>query len=624
MSLYTVLFDLQRTDEFEKNIKPLLIQTDCHFVAYQKNMMPVLGEGSKVLIWLGDEDLYDILPHASQQQWHIGFIPHPEMNRAIRTFFIPEKIETAINDILSVEAPVNVDLMYCNDLLVLGSVVLGNHLTLNSNMQAGENIWFKFKNLAELIYKFRKTRLFPFTLTTAKDVVINTAAMSISVVYRPGNTTLTKRIMSGLDKEDTRLNTIIIAPRSISELVRFLLGSIFFLKKKSNFIPRYMGYINTESITISGGETLSYSVDGQPFNSETVHVFTEDNALKVLSSQFPEKSTEPPQKEPLKVSGLPKGHAVTELTTQTLPWIHHTDLDEVKDTFVTLKENSRISETYLVLMVLSTLLATVGLFANSAPVIIGAMILAPLMSPIISLSMGVLRQNTELVSVSSKTLLVGIMLALLFGTLLTWLIPLHTINHEIDARLSPTILDLVVAIISGIAGAYGSARSEIAKSLAGVAIAVALVPPLAVSGIGIGWLDWSVFSGAFLLFLTNLIGIVLAGAVTFLVMGYSPFHLAKRGMLLAVVFVVVISVPLTFSFSSMVEEQRIIYTLEGWETENIKVQDVKIRSVNPHYISVKLLSSSPLERDQVDAVKLEMERILGHDIRLEATMAVLR
>jgi len=624
MSLYTVLFDLQRTDEFEQNIKPLLTQSDCHYVAYKKDMLPVLGKNSKVLIWLGDDSLYDILPFASQQQWHIGFIPHPEMNRATRSFFIPEKIELAINDILLVETPVDVDLMYCNDSLVLGSVILGNHVTLNTKTQSGDNIWSKLRNLADLIHKFRKNRLFPFTLKTAKDVIVNTAAMSISIVYRPGNTSLTKRLMSNFDKEDTRLNTIILAPRSISELVRFLLGSIFFLKQNSNFIPRYMGYINTESITINGGESLSYSVDGQPFNSETVHVFTEDNALKVLSSQFPEKLAEPTQKEPMKVSGLPKGQAVNELINQPLPWIHHTDLDEVKDTFVTLKENSRISESYLVLMVLSTLLATVGLFANSAPVIIGAMILAPLMSPIISLSMGVLRQNTELVSVSSKTLLVGIMLALLFGTLLTLLIPLHTINPQIDARLSPTILDLVVAIISGIAGAYGSARSEIAKSLAGVAIAVALVPPLAVSGIGIGWLDWSVFSGAFLLFLTNLIGIVLAAAMTFLVMGFSPFHLAKRGVLLATIFVVVVSVPLTFSFSSMVEEQRIIYTLEGWETKNVKIQDVKIRSVNPHYISVKLLSSSPLERNQVDAVKLEMERILGHDIQLEATMAVLR
>lgn len=278
-------------------------------------------------------------------------------------------------------------------------------------------------------------------------------------------------------------------------------------------------------------------------------------------------------------------------------------------------------------MVLSTLLATLGLFANSAPVIIGAMILAPLMSPIISLAMGVLRQETDMMIHSAKTLAAGILLALSCGTILTFLLPLHVMNHEISARLSPTILDLGVAIISGVAGAYANARSEVAKSMAGVAIAVALVPPLAVSGVGIGWHDFDVFYGASLLFVTNLIGIVLAAAVTFLLMGYSPFHLAKKGMAWSLSFVILISIPLVISFHQMVTEQSMVYALEGWEVDGVEIRNVKVstgKQGEPDFVAATLVSQKSLGNKDIDHIKQRIEQKLDHPILLEATLAVQR
>jgi uncharacterized hydrophobic protein (TIGR00271 family) len=420
------------------------------------------------------------------------------------------------------------------------------------------------------------------------------------------------------------LNVIILAPRSIAEVVRFLLTRIFPNKPSSGPLSDYLGHLKTEQLTITGSEEIDYSIDGKQFCAEQVQISIVANTLGVLSSHLPEKLSNQDQKESIRVTGLPKGEAVNELINRPLPWIHHTHQDEVKETFITLKDNARTSEAYVVLMILSTLLATLGLFANSAPVIIGAMILAPLMSPIISLSMGVLRQNSDLVTVSIKTLLIGILLALSFGTLLTMMTPLYSLNSEISARLSPTILDLGVAIIAGIAGAYANARSEVAKSLAGVAIAVALVPPLAVSGIGIGWWDWSVFSGAFLLFITNLVGIILAASATFLVMGYSPLHLATKGIILSLTFVAVVSIPLFLAFTSMVEDQRIVYALEGWVADGVEVKDVNVRAGNPLHVSVKLLSASPLQGQEIDLLKQKIEVLLGKNIRLEATTAVIR
>lgn len=644
MADYTVLYDAEQTEVFDQEVKPLLEGQACAFVAYSEEALIDLSpDTQRVLTWLGDEALYRVLPHASQQQWQVGLIPHPQMNRAYRTFFIPKKAEEAVADILQVASAVKADLMYCNDDLVLGSVMMGNPATMKPASQLDTGWWSKLTHMAVLIFNLRNASLLPYKLETAKQTAVNTAALGITLVYRPSGSDFTKRVVGETEYDEASTNAVILAPRSISEVVHFLLTRVFPKKPASGSLGTYLGHIKSECVTVScPAKKIDYSVDGHYYTAERVEVKVDDGALQVLSSYLPKKlavkegkegatakearetKETKETKESVRIAGLPKGQVVNELVSRPLPWIHHADQEELKETFMTLRENARTSEAYLVLMVLATLLATFGLFANSAPVIIGAMILAPLMAPIISLSMGVLRQNGDLITASAKTLFTGVLLALFFGTLLTLLTPLHTVNHEIAARLSPTILDLGVAIISGIAGAYASARSEVARSLAGVAIAVALVPPLAVSSIGIGWLDWDVFWGAFLLFLANLVGMVLAASATFLFMGYSPFHLAKKGMLLTLAFVGVVSIPLVMAFSKMVEEQSVIYKLEGWQTEVAVVRDVKVRSRDPMYVSATLLADTPLKGEQVDDIKQQMELLLGREIRLEATTAVIR
>lgn len=153
------------------------------------------------------------------------------------------------------------------------------------------------------------------------------------------------------------------------------------------------------------------------------------------------------------------------------------------------------------------------------------------------------------------------LLALGCAAAMAGVIPLHHVTGEIAARLNPNLLDIGVALVSGVAGAYAHAREEAARSLAGVAIAVALVPPLAVSGIGLGWGEWAVFQKSFLLFLTNLFGIVLAGNLTFLLLGFGPFRLAQRGLLTALALVGVVSLPLGVGFSRMIEQNAIVRAL---------------------------------------------------------------
>ncbi len=624
MDVCTVLYDAERLEVFDRDIKPLLETYPCEFVAYSQQNALNLPDGQRVLLWLGDEVLYELLATATTNQWQIGFIPHPEMTKASRNFLVAKKAKEAIANIFEAEQAVDTDLLYCNDQLVLNAVMLGNSDAMKAAARLDEGVWSKLKHLMIMILKVGQVRLQAYQLETQKQHMIRTAALGITVVYRVENSDFTKRLVPEETQDDSNLNGLVLAPRSIFEMIYFLFNRFFTRHRSREHLPSYLGHIKTESLRISADEPIEYRVDGEPFSSREIRVYLKKEALKVWNCNLPEKQVAQSDKEVVRVSGLPKSTAIKALVNRPLPWIHHADLEEVKETFVTLSENAQASQSYLVLMVLSTLLATVGLFANSAPVIIGAMILAPLMAPIISLSMGVLRQNTEFIKVSIKTLVTGVLLAIFFGTLLSLLVPLHTINAEIGARLSPTLLDLGVAIISGIAAAYASARSEVAKSLAGVAIAVALVPPLAVTGIGIGWLDWPVFSGAFLLFITNLMGIVLAAAATFLMMGFSPFYLAKKGLLVLFLLVVMVSVPLVLSYNTMVKEQDIIYTLEGWKVEGVEIREVKVRNGDTLYISAKLIADQPLDTAKMDAVKLKMETLLGKKVQLEAISAVVR
>jgi uncharacterized membrane protein len=234
-----------------------------------------------------------------------------------------------------------------------------------------------------------------------------------------------------------------------------------------------------------------------------------------------------------------------------------------------------------------------------------------------------LRQNERLIKESLLTIGYGLLVGYVFAVLITWLTPLNTPNSEIVARIRPNLLDLGVAAASGVAGAYAHSKKEVAKTLAGVAIAVALVPPLSVSGIGLGWGDWSVFFGALLLLATNLAGMVLAAALTFLFLGFSPFRLARKGLLISLFFVALISAPLGFGFSRMVKENKIIQRLSGVEIAQGKLRDVRIIQMQPMRISLTIVSEKPLDYTELSVVKNEIQKIVGEEFELELSVGIM-
>ncbi|HCH44813.1 MAG TPA: TIGR00341 family protein, partial [Algoriphagus sp.] len=403
-------------------------------------------------------------------------------------------------------------------------------------------------------------------------------------------------------------------------IIRFGLQNLFF-PIKGSAIPDFLSYISTEKMTIESEEEFTFASDGQENKSQKLELGISKNKVRIFSDFDSSKEKEEKKKE-LNVSSLPMGKLRTELTKGYLPWVRHATSEEFKELFTLLKKNSQTSSTYLVLMALSTMIATFGLFGNSGPVVIGAMILAPLMGPIISLAMGALRQDGILIKNSLITIFWGVVLGIIFAVFITWLTPLKTMNSEILARIRPNLLDLGIAVASGIAGAYAHSKEEIAKTLAGVAISVALVPPLAVAGIGLGWGNWNVFWGASLLLGTNLAGIVMAAALTFMLLGFSPFRLAKKGILISVGILILVTAPLVLSFREMVRENQLIQQLSGKEIPHGLLRDVKVIGLSPLRLSVTILSDHELSNQDFKEIKEEIEEKIQQPIELELTLGV--
>ena len=175
---------------------------------------------------------------------------------------------------------------------------------------------------------------------------------------------------------------------------------------------------------------------------------------------------------------------------------------------------------FFFLVALSILMATLGLLINNASIIIGSMLIAPIMSPLLSLALGIVTAEERVISWSFITLVKAVGYSLVFAIVVTWLFGAHVdlYNVEIMSRTEPSIIYLIVAIVSGVATSYARVKPELNETLPGTAIAVALVPPIAVTGIGIATLNWALATGAFQMFILNCIGVVLSAMLMFSLM----------------------------------------------------------------------------------------------------------
>ena len=588
-------------------------------VAFAQYKAP--AEGSLCLLYLSDDEIRELFASEGSSSVKVGILYNELCPYAVKSFGISKDTFEAVDDALKSEEATPVDLLKCNGKPVLGSIIIGNVHGMNRDENSRLGI---FRKIAVFFSSLFHPAFQGYTITTAKGNVTATAATGIMVFEHNVGGVSRTLLKEDLSLHDGRLHALVLAPSSIVSYLYYLFVSYFFRRLFLKHMPKSIGFIASTGLEITGKRPMEYLADGQLFTESLISLKVEADAVYLHLGRnikdIPAEATTEEEKEKVRVQGLPKGEMVTMLVSEAIPFLPRAAEEDFQELFVTLRQSASVTSIFIMLMILSTLLATTGLFQNSVPVIIGAMILAPLMSPIVSFAMGVVRGEKEMLTGSAITLLIGVATALLFSSFFTWLMPLNILTDEMKGRLNPNILDLMVAIISGVAGAYAHAKSEIAKSLAGVAIAVALVPPLSVAGIGIGWWDMEIVYGSFLLFMTNLAGITLAAALTFLILGFAPVKRATKGIVWTSLFLVAVTIPLFISFFQVVEQNKIFKQLKSAESivfdgKTITIQAISVdlsRKVPVIYIRAR--SNSALHDAELQKIRLHINKVLQRPV----------
>ncbi len=239
--------------------------------------------------------------------------------------------------------------------------------------------------------------------------------------------------------------------------------------------------------------------------------------------------------------------------------------ERISEVQLQLRDSSTPDFDYFVLVLLSCMIATFGLLIDSAATIIGAMLVAPLMSPILGIGLASIRGDTDLLKNALSALLRGALLAVLLSAVITLtndMLPFVLIEDlptEVLSRTRPTPIDLGVALAGGLAATFALVQPNLSAALPGVAIATALMPPLCVIGIGLASGDWAVARGATLLFLTNAVTIAASSTFLFWATGFRMGRKAgdgriPRSLQISILLIIVLLAPLGWQSYRFVQE----------------------------------------------------------------------
>ena len=291
-----------------------------------------------------------------------------------------------------------------------------------------------------------------------------------------------------------------------------------------------------------------------------------------------------------------------------------------------IKKDSMPDTYFYIMVVLSCTVATYGLLSNSTAVIIGAMLIAPLMNPILGGGLALITGNNVLLRVTIKAELIGAIIAVTLSAILTLLLPVSELTSEILARTEPTLIDLIIALASGAAGTYAICYRA-GATLPGVAIATALMPPLCVVGITLAKQEYHMAGGALLLFIANMVAINVIAIIIFKFSGFTTPSISRylnletdhkrfsffsrlfdNKIIYPIILLIIVSIPLVLFLLGSIESTR-----KEKIIRNTLVDDLAIMAPNAVISSLKFV-----ENDDSFQINLKLDSahlLLPDDIR---------
>ncbi|HRW91193.1 MAG TPA: TIGR00341 family protein [Flavobacteriales bacterium] len=274
--------------------------------------------------------------------------------------------------------------------------------------------------------------------------------------------------------------------------------------------------------------------------------------------------------------------------------------------------------TNLWILMFAIVICSVGLNVNSTAVIIGAMLISPLMGPIIGVGVGVGIFDTQLIRKGARNLLVAVVISVFSSALYFWITPLSEAQSELLARTTPTLWDVLIALFGGLAGIVAATRKEKTNVIPGVAIATALMPPLCTTGYGLATGQWAYFLGALYLFFINAVFISVSA---FLLVRLLRFPRAtfvdqvqeRRVRWIVWIVVVITVIPSVWLAYTLVERTLFQRRAELFVAQEFDFKDSRVveKRIDPRMdvrsIEVFLLGE-PLDTTEVDHIKSRMAR----------------
>nr|WP_205328648.1 TIGR00341 family protein [Glycomyces sp. YM15] len=255
------------------------------------------------------------------------------------------------------------------------------------------------------------------------------------------------------------------------------------------------------------------------------------------------------------------------------------------------------------MLVLSGVIATAGVIGDSTATVIGAMIVAPLSTPILAVGLGIVTGRLSLVGRSLRYVVASVAVVVAIGYLFALVLPNPTSvlsNSQVVGRVSPTLTDLAAAVATGFAGAIAVTRRDVGDVLPGVAIAISLVPPLGVVGVCLGSGEPELALGALVLFASNMVVLIIAAVVVLMIAGYAGESAESpqakwRGRAYAALAVVLVAVgiPMTLNTITSIWAKQVQVLADDW-LSGIPEAEVSDVSWHSHGLVVEVRSPEDL------------------------------
>jgi uncharacterized hydrophobic protein (TIGR00271 family) len=268
---------------------------------------------------------------------------------------------------------------------------------------------------------------------------------------------------------------------------------------------------------------------------------------------------------------------------------------------------------FYILSFFSGVIITLGILVDSTAVVIGGMLIAPLVWPILAMALGITMGRSFLLRKSLSTLIKSALVIFVVAVLIGIVVPdLVVESSEYLSRTSPTLLELLIGLAAGFVGAFIIAYPKMGSAIAGVVVAAAVVPPLATIGLSLARSDFSSVGGAVLLFLSNLVAIVFAASILFIISNFKSKTAAaeekrKTGFRWTLLLLIVILVPLfyiTTQTTQHVRQVKAVQEVVGSTVGVVELSDIKIQEGdNAIDVSLILRSKNTIETEQIEAIK---------------------